>query len=73
MKRTKTFLRMKSYLPRAMSSDVALRHRLELEDWRDCQVLAMCGFEVAGKSDKGTYFKIPGFYVADVLPEYLRR
>ena len=73
VKCTKRFLRMRSYLPRVMSSGAALRHKLQLQDWRDCQALAMCGFEVVGKSDKGTYFQFIEFDMSDVLPRYLRR
>jgi hypothetical protein len=44
-----------------MSPDAAWRHRMKLEDWRDCQALLACGFQVVGHSDCGTYFDFPVF------------
>jgi hypothetical protein len=60
-KSTKKFLRMKAFLGRVMSPEAAWRHRLKLEDWRDCQALIACGFKVVGSSSKGTYFEMAAF------------
>ena len=68
---TKKFLRMKLYLCRVMSPEIAWRHRLKLEDWRDCQALISCGFKVAGKSNAGTYFEMSAF--SSVLKDDMER
>ena len=59
MKSSAKFRRMKSYLSRVMSQNARFQHRLELEDWRDCQALIACGFRVMGKSTQGMFFEGP--------------
>jgi hypothetical protein len=75
VKRTKKFLRMKALLARAMSSEVAYRYDQKLEDWRDCQALVACGFQVKGTTKQGTIFSVEGMDMAVQagLPEYLRK
>lgn len=70
-KSTKKFLRMKSYLKRVMSRHALRKYHQNLEDWRDCQALVMCGFRISGTGSKGTYFDIPG--LSDILQGGLKK
>lgn len=71
MKATKKFLRWKSYLKRAMTPGEEMDHYFKLQDWRDCQALLACGFNVIGHSASGTYFDMPVF--SSMLGEDMER
>lgn len=70
---TNKFLRMKLYLKRVMSGASTYSYRQKLNDWRECQELVMCGFEITGTGDKGTYFNISGLNLSEVLQDDLKK